>query len=118
MKVLLSSILLILFAIQDDFTFVNENQKVVLKIDNGVRTLTWGKKSILNLKIENIDLQKMTMSAPGIRFIKSKNPTEEVKLEVTPDREVTEKDTLNLHVGFRNKNNEYIHHRFSIVITK
>ena len=118
MKVLLSSILLILFAIQDDFTFVNENQKVVLKIDNGVRTLTWGKKSILNLKVENIDTEKMNMSAVGIRFSKSKNPKEEVTLEVVPEREAMENDTLNLHVGFQDKNNEYIHHKFVILITK
>lgn len=118
MKVLLSSILLILFAVQDDFTFVSENQKVVLKIDNGIRTVAWGKKSVLNLKVENIDTEKMTMSAPGIRFVKSKNPKEEVTLEVIPEREVIENDTLNLHVGFRGRNNEYIHHKFSILITK
>lgn len=118
MKVLLSSILLILFAVQDDFTFVNENQKIVLKIDNGVRTISWGKKSVLNLKVENIDIKKMTMSAPGIRFINSKNPKEELTLEVIPQRENIENDTLNLNVGFRNKNNEYIHHKFAILITK
>jgi hypothetical protein len=118
MKVLFSSILLILLALQDNFTFVNENQKVVLKIDNGIRTLVWGKKSVLNLKVENIDTEKMTMSAPGISFIKSRNPKEEVTLEVVPEREVIENDTLNLHVGFRNKNNEYIHHKFAILITK
>jgi hypothetical protein len=118
MKILLSSIFLILLAVQDDFTFVSENQKVVLKIDNGVRTVAWGRKSVLNLKIENIDTEKMTMSAPGIRFIKSKNPKEEVTLEVIPEREVIENDTLNLHVGFRDKNNEYVHHKFAILITK
>lgn len=118
MKVLLTSIFLILFAVQDDFTFVSENQKVVLKIDNGARTVAWGKKSVLNLKVENIDTEKMTMSAPGIRFAKSKNPKAEVTLEVIPERHVMENDTLNLHIGFRDKNNEYVHHKFAILITK
>lgn len=118
MKLLLLSIFLVLFATQDDFTFVNENQKVVLKINNGTKTLAWGRKAVLNFKVENIDTKKMTMSAPGIRFIKSNNPKEEVNLEVIPQREVIENDTLNLHMGFRDKNNEYINHKFSILITK
>lgn len=106
------------FAVQDDFTFVHENQKIVLKINNGARTVVWGKKSILHLKVENIDPQKMTMSAPGIRLIKSKNPKEEITLEVIPRREVIENDTLALHIMFQDQKNDYVHHKFAIPITK
>lgn len=116
MKIILTSIFLFFFVLQDDFTFVSENQKVVLKIDNGVRTLTWGKKSILLLTVENIDPKTMSMSAPGIKFTTSKNPKEEVALEIFPEREVMKNDTLNLHVGFRDKHNEYQHHKFAILI--
>lgn len=118
MKLFLSIIFLAIFTIQDDFTFVKNNQKIVLKVDDGKRNLTWEQKSILHLKIENIDPQKLNMSAPGIRFIKSDNPKEEINLEITPKRDLIENDTLNLNVGFKNSNNDYIHHRFVILIKK
>ena len=118
MKTFLSIIFLLVYTIQDDFTFTNENQKVVLKIDNGSRNLTWGNKSILNLKVENIETQKMSMSAPGIRFIKSANPKEEITLEITPEKNVVGKDTLNLNVGFRDKENNITRHVFKILITQ
>jgi len=117
MKILLPTIFFFLIAVQDDFTFTSRNQKVVLRIDNGNKTLVWGKKSILNIKVENIDTQKMSMSAPGIRFVKSNNPKEEINLEIMPEKDVIENDTLNLFIGFKDKNNEYIDHRFAIFIT-
>jgi hypothetical protein len=116
MKTFLSIIFLFLFTTQDDFTFTNGNQKVVLKIDNGSSNLTWGKKSLLTLKVENIATEKMSMSAPGLRIIGSENPKEEIHLEITPERNVVKKDTLHLHFRFRDKANNSIYHAFKILI--
>ena len=116
MKTFLSILFLLVLTIQDDFTFTNDNQKVVLKIDNGSSHLTWGKKSILTLKVENIATEKMSMSAPGLRIIRSDNPKEEINLEITPERNVVKKDTLNLHFRFRDKANNSIYHVFKILI--
>ena len=117
MKIFFSILALVIFATQDDFTFISNNRKVVLKIDEGRRNLRWGKKSILNLTLENISPQRLTMSAPGIRFIKSDNSNDEVNLEITPEKGIIENDTLILNIGFRDNNNEnYISHRFVILI--
>ncbi|MEM0544073.1 hypothetical protein WFZ85_15895 [Flavobacterium sp. j3] len=118
MKGILSIVFLSLLIVQDNFTFTNENQKVILSIDNNAKTLTWEKNSIIKLRVENIDTKKMTMSAKGIMFMKSDKPTEEVNLSITPKRESFQNDTLNLHIGFKNEKNEFIHHKFLILITK
>ncbi|MFC7773059.1 hypothetical protein [Flavobacterium sp. GCM10027622] len=118
MKTLFSILFLFLFTVQDNFTFTSENQKVTLKIDGGTRHLTWGKKSVLTLKVANIETEKMSVSAPGIRIIKSANPKEEINLEITPEKSAVVKDTLKLNFRFRNQANNFIYHFFKIAINE
>ena len=105
-----------LFPQKDKFTFENGNQKIILKIDNRTKYLNWGKTSRLTLKLENIKPQKISMSAPGIIPISSKKNINEVKLEITPDKNLLESDTLKLNVGYMDETKKYIHHAFLILI--
>ena len=118
MKLLYTIIFSLLFFLpqNDDFIFNNGNQKITLKIDDGKRNLNWGITSILNLKVNNINPLKMNISAPGIKFIKSENDKSEMNLQITPTKEIIEKDSLNLRVSYRDENNEYVSHKFSILI--
>ena len=99
----------------DDFIFKNGNQEIILKIDSGNKNLKWKKTSILNLQLKNINSSKLNMSAPGIRFLKSKSDNE-VNLEITPTKDKFENDSLNLHVGYEDENNSYVHHKFTVLI--
>lgn len=115
MKLILSLLLFTILTAQESFTFIKGNQKIVLKVDDGSKNLIWGKKSILSLILENIDHQKMSMSAPGIKMIKSQN-SKIINLEITPDKRIIEKDTLILNIGFKDANKNFFHHHFSIII--
>jgi hypothetical protein len=109
-------LVIVLLPQKDEFTFENGNQKIILKIDNGTRNLNWGKTSRLTLQLKNIESQKISMSAPSIKQIKTGENKNEVNLEITPDKELFESDSLNLNVGYKDETNNYIHHKFSILI--
>ena len=117
MKLLFTIVFSILPFLQqtDSFVFKNGNQKIVLKIDNGNRNLSWGKTSVLNLSLKNINPSKLNMSAPGIRYLKSKRDNE-VNLEITPTKDIFKNDSLNLHVGYEDENKSYVHHKFTVLI--
>ena len=101
---------------KDEFTFENGNQKIILKIDNGTKNLKWGKTSKLILQLENIEPQKLSVSAPGIKPIRSEKNINELKLEITPEKRLFESDSLSLHVGYKDETDNYIHHAFLILI--
>lgn len=116
MKLICTLILLLFsYAQQNDFIFSHDNQKIILKIDDGKRNLRWNEMSILNLKLENIDSQKMSFSAPGIKFRKT-DKKNELDLEVTPAKEIFEKDSLNLFLSYKDQKEQFISHKFSIAI--
>jgi len=116
MKLICTLILLLLaHSQQDDFIFSHDNQKITLKIDDGKRNLKWKEKSILNLKLENIDSQKMSLSAPGIMFRKT-DKKNELDVEVTPTKEIFERDSLNLFVSYKDQKDKFVSHKFSIAI--
>jgi hypothetical protein len=101
---------------KDEFTFKNGNQKIILKIDKGAKNLKWGKTSTLILQLENIQPQKLSVSAPGIKPIKSEQNINELKFEINPEKILFESDSLNLHVGYKDETDNYIHHAFLILI--
>jgi hypothetical protein len=107
---------IILLPQKDEFTFENGNQKIILKIDNGAKSLKWGKTSRLILQLENIELQKLSVSAPGIKPIRSKKSINELKLEITPEKRLFESDSLSLNVGYKDETDNYILHAFLILI--
>ncbi|WP_281310231.1 hypothetical protein [Flavobacterium flavigenum] len=116
----LISTIMLLFVIllpqKDEFIFKNGNQKIILKVDNGTKNLIWGKTSKLILQFENIEVQKLSVSAPGIKPIKNEKNINELKLEITPEKELFESDSLSLNVGYKDESNNYIHHAFLILI--
>jgi hypothetical protein len=118
MKFTIMSILLfvILLPQKDEFIFENGNQKIILKVDNGAKNLMWGKTSKLILQLKNIEAQKLSVSAPGIKLIRNEKNINELKLEITPEKELFESDSLSLNVGYKDESNNYLHHAFLILI--
>jgi hypothetical protein len=116
MKLMIMFLFIIILPQKDEFTFENGNQKIILKIDNGTKNLKWGKTSRLILQLENIEPQKLSVSAPGIKPIKSGKNINELKLEITPEKSLFESDSLSLNVGYKDGAENYIHHAFLILI--
>ena len=101
---------------QDDFIFTRDNQKVTLKIDNGERNVYWNIPSVLNFKFENIEKEKVMMSAPGISFKKGLSKKDELELEITPKKKLFKNDSLKLNFGYYDQKNEFVHHEFLVLI--
>ena len=117
MKLLLSLFIIIITTnLQDDFIFVNGTEKVRLKIDEGKKYLEWDKTSTLNIEVENIDPKKLSFSAPGISFKKGEKKDNELNLLITPTKEIFDKDSIYLYLSYKNEKQDFIHHKFSILI--
>ncbi len=102
--------------LQDDFVFVNGNQKISLRINDGERNVYWNNSSTLNLKLENIEKEKITLSAPGIMYKIGQTKNDELDLEITPSKDIFETDTLKLHLSYKNNKNEFVSHKFIVLI--
>ena len=104
--------------IQDNsFVFQKESQKLVLKIENGMNYIKWNTKTRFTIKTENINPEKLTLSAPGLRIIKpatelTKESTWEILAEKTPDKN----DTLKLFITGRDLKDSVWSHQFKILI--
>ncbi len=101
---------------KNDFIFVKESEKVILKIDNGKKYLEWNKKSILNLKTENIDLKTLRIGTPGMTFKKEGKRKDELNLEITPTRKLFKKGTVNFKFVYKSHDETCIAHLFVIHI--
>ena len=115
MKTFLSIILIITFAVQDDFTFVNNKEKIVLKIDDGKKNLTWNNKSILTLELKNIKKETVMVVGTEIEFVRNSN-SNKINLEVTPNKEVFESDKMELDVSYFDNKQKYVSHTFLLLI--
>ncbi|NUY82207.1 hypothetical protein HUK80_14985 [Flavobacterium sp. MAH-1] len=102
--------------LQDDtFTYSRGKQKITLELENKAKQLHWGQKTKLHFRFENIDPKRLSSAAPGLRFIN--NPTEKESLfEIVPEKKYLKKDTLNLHVMYREENDSVWVHIFRIPI--
>ena len=54
----------------NDFIFLRENQKVVLKMEDGMKFLKWNEKTKLIISTQNIDTKNLSLSAPGLILLK------------------------------------------------
>ena len=115
MKTFLSIILIITFAVQDDFTFVNNKEKIILKIDDGKKNLTWNNKSVLTLELKNIKKETVMVVGTEIEFVRNSNPNK-INLEVTPNKELFESDKMELDVSYFDSKHKYVSHTFLLVI--
>ena len=115
MKILLSIILILTFTVQDDFTFVNKNEKIILKINDGEKNLTWNNKSILTLELKNIKKENVMVAGTEIEFIRNSNP-KKINLQVTPTKELFENDKLELDVSYFDNKHKYVSHTFLLLI--
>ncbi len=115
MKTLLSIILIITFAVQDDFTFVNNKEKIILKIDDGKKNLSWNTKSSLTLDLKNIKKETVMVVGTEIEFVRNSNPNK-ITLKVTPTKELFESDKMELDVSYFDSKKKYISHTFLLLI--
>ena len=115
MKTLLSIILIFTFAVQDDFTFVNNKEKIILKIDDGKKNLTWNIKSDLTLELKNIKKENVMVAGTEIEFVRNSNPNK-ITLKVTPTKELFESDKMELDVSYFDSKHKYISHTFLLLI--
>lgn len=114
-KTLLSIILIITFAVQDDFTFINNEEKIILKIDDGKKNLTWNTKSDLTLELKNIKKENIMIVGTEIEFVRNSNPNK-ITLKVTPTKDLFESDKMDLDVSYFDSKHKYISHTFSLLI--
>ena len=115
MKTLLSIILIITFAVQDDFTFTNNKEKIVLKIDDGKKNLTWNTKSMLTLELKNIKKESVMVAGTGIEFVRNSTPNK-INLQITPNKEEFESDKLELDVSYFDNKHKYVTHTFLVLV--
>jgi len=101
---------------KNNLIFQKENQKIILELENGKTHLKWDEKTKLKLKTENIDNRRLSISAPGLRFLERANEKNESILEITPERKYIKNDTLNLFVSCRDLKDSIWIHKFKILI--
>jgi len=101
---------------QDDLQFQKGNQKMQLELETGKRYLKWGEKTKIKIKFENIDPQKLTYSAPGIRILRNEITNSSSTLEITPEKSIISNDTLKIFVSGREENDSIWFHKFKILI--
>lgn len=76
----------------NDFIFLRENQKVVLKMEDGMKFLKWNEKTKLILSTENIDTKSLSLSAPGLRLLKGTTDNDNESIwEITPHKKTNKK---------------------------
>jgi hypothetical protein len=117
--ILLFSILWIGFKTYQDnnLVFQRENQRIEVKFSDGRKYLKWNEKNTFKLKVKNIDLKKLNLSAPGLKLSRGANDViKESILEITPDKKYNLNDTLILFVNGRDKNDSLWFHKFKILI--
>ena len=104
--------------LQDDsFVFKTESQKLELKIENGMKYIKWNTKTKFTIKTENIDQNKLTIAAPGIRILKPANElTKESIWEITAEKTPDKKDTINLFLTGRDLEDAVWIHKIKIPI--
>ena len=56
------------------------------------------------------------MSAPGITYKKGQTKSDELVLEITPNKEILESDSLKLNFGYHDEKNKFVHHQFLVLI--
>lgn len=115
---LFSIFLLLSWTQQDDFEFQKGNQKMKLELETGKRYLKWGEKTKIKISFENIDPQKLSYSAPGIRILRNENTNVSSTLEITPEKNIIKNDTLKIFVSGREENDSIWFHKFKILIKK
>ena len=108
--------LLLMSLLQTGFIFTNDTEKITLNIDQGDSHLTWNKTSILRLEMENIDPQKMTISALGIERVNQPEIRNTLMLKVTPNQKNIKEAMLPLHVSYRNEKGKFVSHKFILPI--
>ncbi|HSD14377.1 MAG TPA: hypothetical protein VLB74_06990 [Flavobacterium sp.] len=99
------------------FVFQRDNQKVVLEIENGKEYLIGDIKAKLKLKTENINPQKLSLSAPGLRLLLGANDNNNESLwEILPKKQNIKNDTLILSVVGRDLKDSIWVHKFKILV--
>ena len=123
-KIIISLRLILIFVfigwntLQDNqFVFQRDNQKIVLEIENGKKYLSFDIKTKLKIKTENINPQKLTLSAPGLKLLKGANANNSESLwEVLPKKQSIKNDTLKLTVASRDLKDSIWVHQFKILV--
>ena len=101
---------------ENEFTFQNGKQKIVLSIVSGKDYLQWEEQSVLKLACENIDPKKLSVTAPGLSLLKGADENNESLWQLTPKRELIKSDTLKLKVWVKNTKKSSWKHTFKIVV--
>ena len=104
--------------IQNDvFIYQKNNQKLVLRLENGHKHLNWEEKTNFTITVENIDSKSLSLSAPGLRLLKGASNQDKVSLwEVTPKRENLSNDTLTVFISGQDLKKAYWSHKFKIPV--
>lgn len=101
----------------DIFIFERGNQKVILKIENGMNFLKWNEISKLTIRTENIPYNKIRVVAPGLRLLKGSNKiNSESVWEIIPKKEQVKNDTLKLKFGTYSLKDKFWWHEFKILV--
>lgn len=102
---------------ENSFVYENNGDKIVLKIDTENPFLIKDRINPIIIQTENIDIQALSLSGPGLMFATTKSTeTNELLMEIDlVSQKASKKYTL--HFSYR-KNEEFYHGTFKIPIKK
>jgi len=101
----------------NDYTFKRKNQKISLRIENGMNYLRWNEKTKLIVNTKKIDPKKLSLSAPGLRLIVGATDFDSESVwEITTGEKLTNTDTLTLFLSCRDLKDKFWSHQFKIPI--
>jgi len=102
---------------QNDLTFKEGDRILKLEINNGKNHLKFGNNNIIKLKIQNINIEKLTVCGQGLKVLTKSIKNQEVTVEVNVKEAYVKNDKWNMYF-IANEKDTILMHKFLIDVKK